>query len=349
MSRRDFAQEIKSALTDPRKVCAALAIDRPSIKQGRGGITVACPWHREKTPSCSVTRGDSGTIRAWCFSCEVGGDVLSLVAVVRGLDLTRDFEAVLIEAARIGGLWEVLDELEGRASKEDREKRLAAKPAPVAPIPEPERDYPPEDEVRRLWDSAMPASDDRDASGHLVQRRIDPDRVAALDLARVIRRRTEVPSWACFHRMRWTITGHRMLVRVFDCDGVWRSVRGWRISDGKTPKRLPPGGYKAKGLILANDPGQALLRGDPVGSRVIIVEGEPDWVLRSTINPDTPVLGFLSGCWHEGFAARIPYGGEVIVRTHVDRAGNGYAKQITESVRERAQVHRVELESGEAA
>jgi hypothetical protein len=62
-----------------------------------------------------------------------------------------------------------------------------------------------------------------------------------------------------------------------------------------------------------------------------------------------PVIGIGSGSWNEGFAARIPYGSEVVIRTHRDRAGDGYALKVLESVRNRAQVYRLVIDESEAA
>jgi hypothetical protein len=96
---------------------------------------------------------------------------------------------------------------------------------------------------------------------------------------------------------------------------------------------------------MANPKAVAMLKGEPRSSRVVIVEGEPDYIARSLINPALPVIGVLSGSWHEGFAARVPYGAEVLVRTHLDEAGDGYAAEITETLRCRARVYRRAIES----
>ena len=56
---------------------------------------VRCPWHDERTGSCSRERRPDGTIRVRCFGCRASGDVLSLVAAVHGLDVRRDFVRVL--------------------------------------------------------------------------------------------------------------------------------------------------------------------------------------------------------------------------------------------------------------
>jgi DNA primase len=102
----DDAREVRDALTDPRALCDALGLldgPRSWARQARG-VIVRCPWHDERTPSCSVYLGDDGTIAAKCHGCGASGDALSLVAAVSGLDPRRDFAAVLDEAARIAGV-----------------------------------------------------------------------------------------------------------------------------------------------------------------------------------------------------------------------------------------------------
>jgi len=331
----NVAREIRQALSDPRALCRALELDKGAKRQ-TAGLTVLCPVHAERTPSCSVTRGDGGTVRVRCFGCDFTGDALTLIAVVRGLDLGARFRDVLVEGARIAGLHRVLAELESGAT--DREPR-AAENAPR----EPERTYPPADELAALWGSCGPVADDPGASGAMVARRIDPLDVDAQRLLRCFQvgiAHDRLPRWAAYQGQTWRDTGHRLLVKVYDHEGVWRSVRAWRVGDGSSPKRLPPAGHKAAGLVLANRLGARLLRGEPAPRRIVIVEGEPDYVVRSIASPDLPVIGVLSGSWHAGYAERIPWGSEVVIRTHNDAAGDKYAAQILATLRERAQVYR---------
>ena len=121
-----------------------------------------------------------------------------------------------------------------------------------------------------------------------------------------------------------------------------RSLRAWRIGEGSAPKRLPPAGHRANELVLANALGQTLLAGPSSVQRVICVEGEPDFLVRAVTNPGDAVLGVLSGSWTARFAFRIPFGCEVVVRTHADDAGDRYAQQIIESLTGRANVWRMQ-------
>lgn len=102
----DDADRIKYALTDARALCDALhLLGRPGrdwLRQAAGAI-VRCPWHDEKTPSCSVTLA-GGTIRVRCFGCGETGDALSLIAVVYRLDVRADFAELLDTAADLAGV-----------------------------------------------------------------------------------------------------------------------------------------------------------------------------------------------------------------------------------------------------
>lgn len=127
--------EVRRALDDPRALCQRLGLGRGARRQ-RGGLMILCPWHEEKTPSCSVRVAPDGTVAVHCHACGASGDALSLVAVARGLDVRRDFPAVLAEAARIAGLDPLgaaarppLAKARPPASK--RAKALSPAPAPV--------------------------------------------------------------------------------------------------------------------------------------------------------------------------------------------------------------------------
>lgn len=92
--RRDY---LRSALTDPAAVAAALRL-RCSHD---GAVMVCCPVHPDRSPSCSISVGERGTIRAYCFGCGFAGDVFALIAAVHGLDCRTDFAAVLDHAEEI--------------------------------------------------------------------------------------------------------------------------------------------------------------------------------------------------------------------------------------------------------
>jgi len=93
----DHARELRERLTDARALAAALGLQVARGATPRQTI-VLCPWHAERSPSCSVYRAKDGTLAAHCHGCGESGDALSLIAQVRGLD---DFRATLRAAAEI--------------------------------------------------------------------------------------------------------------------------------------------------------------------------------------------------------------------------------------------------------
>ena len=102
-SDREEIKDIRRRLADPGRVVAALGLGKGSRPSTRG-VMVRCPAHEDSTASCSVRAGKDGTIIAVCHGCQWRGDVLGLVAAVRGLDPRREFRRVLEEAARLAGV-----------------------------------------------------------------------------------------------------------------------------------------------------------------------------------------------------------------------------------------------------
>lgn len=342
MADKQLVSDVRRALSNPRKVADALGL---KVDDDAGSyVLVRCPIHAENTGSCSL-RKKQGTIGVKCHSCDWTGDVLTLVAAVYGLDIKRSFPEVLATACELAGM------------RDEAEAIRQGKPAPEratlpAPPPEPEPEYPPAREVFELWDTARPVTGDIEATALLVSRRIDPDRVAELDLARVLEPETHftrIPRWACYRGNRpasasWLKTGHRMLVQVFDAAGEFRSVRAWQVKpSSEDPKRLPPSSHKSSGVVLANERAQRWLRGTSAPSMIVVCEGEPDWLVRSVLFPHETIVGIGSGSWTPEFAERVPFGSQVVLMTHLDRAGDRYAEKVAESVKHRAQVTRWEM------
>lgn len=180
----------------------------------------------------------------------------------------------------------------------------------------------------------------------LTRRAIDPRVVDTHELARAITQYTDHPVWARYRgdadeARRWVDTGHSVILPVYDHDAKMRSVRAWRIVRGDdAPKRLPPAGCKATGLVLANGLALRMLRGETGPCRVVIVEGEPDYLSVAT-RWHVAVIGVLSGSWSEDFAGRLPFGVSVVIRTHCDKAGDRYADTVTKTIVGRGEVRRL--------
>jgi hypothetical protein len=336
----DDVIRVKAALTDVTRVLDDLGIlgEGRARQRQSGGWVIRCPVHEDRTPSCSVQLRDGALL--WnCHGCGEGGDVLDLIAAVRGINRGSRFRDVLLEGARLAGDWDLVTEIE--AGQRER----TAQPPPIRrPEPEPahEREYPNMGEVADFWQHCGFVGDDPEAAELLRSRAIDPDAVDALELARSIRPKGALPSWARCRGGSWREAGYRLIVPMFDHQGELRSVRGWRVTESDLPKRLPPSGHRASGLVMADEFGRAMLRGSRLPYRVVIAEGEPNFATLATRNKrtDTCVLGIVSGSWNAQLAAKIPLAARVAVRVDFDDAGNRYFAEIATSLSRRAFIYR---------
>jgi hypothetical protein len=198
--------------------------------------------------------------------------------------------------------------------------------------------------------------DDDGAAKWCASRGLDGYAIEDRNLARALPPGASLPRWAAYKGERdrarpWTETGHRLLVPAFDDRGAMRSVRASRIEgEEDTPKRLPPSGHRAGGLVLADPLARLVLAGEereawPTPLRIIVCEGEPDfltWATRfSNADQDAPaVIGVLGGAWTAEHAARIPDGAEVLIDTHHDEAGDRYGAEVWRSLSARCTVTR---------
>lgn len=98
--RRD-AGDVRREVSDVAGVVEALGLGDGAKRQPRG-LVVRCPAHADRNPSCSVTRGDDGTIAVKCFGCDLAGTVLDLIAAVEGLTLPRDLPKAIERACALG-------------------------------------------------------------------------------------------------------------------------------------------------------------------------------------------------------------------------------------------------------
>jgi hypothetical protein len=276
-------------------------------------------------------------VRFKCFGCDASGDALSLIGQARGINPRVEFKALLIEAAQIAGLLSLAAELESGKASERREFV-----APTMPK-EPERSYPNASELAGLLGACRPVTKDPEISAHLEQRGIDPELVADESLAMALPVKASCPRWAGYQGSPWTETGHRLVLPVVGPSGGILSVRAWRVSEGDSPKRLPPGGCKASGLVLACPMTLAWLRGTWLPSRILIAEGEPDFLAAALWRTRLPYarLGIVSGSWTAEFSQKCCAGLDVYLWSDKDAAGDRYASEVDRSVRARGcAVHR---------
>lgn len=334
--RPDHRGAIRERLVDVRAVLEALGLlggYRPE-KNG-SGFVVRCPAHGDKTPSCSVRIGPDRTIQVKCFGCDLAGDVFTLVAAARGLDVHRDFPRVLADAAELACYDLGVD-------ARDDVPRLVPAVRPVAPAPAPPS-YP--RDAGDVWASCSPVTSDASCVAYLQQRGMSPDSIARLDLARALPA-SGLPTWARFSGRSWPDAGYRLAVPCLDSRGSLRSLRATRTSDSDTPKRLAPFGFTSTGLVFANPAGAVALLNPEAGldaDGFAIVEGEPDFWAASCAWPTWAVFGVYAGSWSDEIAARVPDGARVLVLTHDDGAGEKYARAAVDSLSSRCRVARKQM------
>ncbi|MFO0933768.1 MAG: hypothetical protein U1E39_13845 [Planctomycetota bacterium] len=136
---------------------------------------------------------------------------------------------------------------------------------------------------------------------------------------------------------------------MFDAAGRLASLRARRVVviPDDPRKAIAPMGGSLGGTALACSVGHAMLLGTARPSRVIVTEGDPDfltWAIRAvTVQSDRyAVLGVVSGSWDQSIADRIPTGATVCLRLHRDDAGAGYRRGVVSTLYGRVNV--VELE-----
>ena len=87
----DAAQEVKSRL-DVADVLGEYLHLKPA---GSGSFKALCPFHREKTPSFYINRPR----QSWhCFGCDIGGDVISFVMQMEGMEFPEALQHLATKA-----------------------------------------------------------------------------------------------------------------------------------------------------------------------------------------------------------------------------------------------------------
>lgn len=330
----NHAIEVRYLLSDARQLCAALGWMGGAKKAGTDGILIRCPVHNERHASCWVRRRGDGTLSMTCQSCGANGDALTMVALAYGLDIRSNFHEVLIAGAELGGNLALADEIRNGRSCADAPRR---QPVPQPP-PVPDSPMMSASEIDSVFGLCVQCSSDPDANRVLSSRAINPAVVDSLGLAAVIPRGVTLPGWASIETddervVYWTETGHRLIVKLYNSDGVARGVRGWQVDRANGIKRLPARGRRGVGLVLANAAGVGLLSWTSSPDAVIFVEGEPDFITWATRVPDSvAVIGVGSGWWTKGHADKVLPGTPVAIRAHCDSAGERYANQIASSL-----------------
>lgn len=304
-----------------------------------------CPFHAEKSPSFDV---DPRRNTFKCFGCGEQGDAIAFVMKLDGLAFP---DAVRALADDYG----VTIPDEDTSAPRPYIKRPSALERRLSMPPE-APSYPPVDEVRALWDGAAPVLDVAPVATWLREgRRIDPQAVTDLDLARVVMAEPgDVPAWAAYAIGQ----GYRLAVPLYDARGVMRSFKfrptAARLAalcerhqrEGKRPpsKALAPGRVGDQPmtvnlLVNANPLAVDMLRRRSNAAaeyraamccesiHTLVTEGELDYLTAAALEDAPVIFGIANGAWSASHAAAAP-AGRVTIATHDDDSGHRYAAEI---------------------
>jgi DNA primase len=294
---------LRRALSNPAGLAQALGL--PMKRQARG-VVVCCPWHDEKTPSCSITVRGDGTIGVRCFGCQHTADALSLIAEVNGLDARRDFARVVEIATGIAG---------GSYMAPERAPRVQVEPPRLA------------DEIfDRIASQLVPVDDA--VRAYLAGRCLDADAVLSVPngFARAAVADVGPEAWERSGMSGWP--RHRLALAWRRPDGLVTTVQRrtlgtdepkYVFARGRSP-RFPFGIERAPGPCTT----------------VVFVEGALDVIALRTLaarnGRDWLVLGVPGvGNWDRAWAH---YGRDrsVILAFDADKAGDGLAVDVAEQL-----------------
>jgi hypothetical protein len=306
-----------------------------------------CPLHGGRSRNFVVS---DETLEWSCHSqCQAGGDAVSFVEQHEQLTFAA---AVLALADRAG-----VDTTDLTKAKSGAQKRQTVPKPFVRPVNPPQAapSFPATSEVESVWRGARRVDDDDEVRRWLQDaRKIDPVRVADVDLARALSGDAVVPLWAGYGGedgkpwRSWPSAGLRVVVPLFDVAGVMRSLlfrRPFETTESWPPKSVSARGGRS-GLAMACGLGLQLLRERKRPSwwladrelRVVVAEGEPDFLTIATewseADEHAPaVVGGFAGSW--SVLNAIPSSTVLVVRTDANVTGAKYATEIMRTVHER--------------
>lgn len=279
------------------------------------GWTSRCPAHPDRVPSLSISVGDDGRVLLYCH----GG--CSLKAICSGLGiLERDLFAVprrcvVSRKRRNGergdqafarGLGAAFSELQ-RAARE----RSLHDPAFTAA------------QAQRVWQLARSRARDDDAVGH---DRAVYDYVAARRLDQsleepgygVIGPDMELPPAVAW----WVQGGYRLLLPVYDEQGLVVSIQARCIAPDVQRRVLFPKGSRIKGAVFANSVGVSLLgQRRPPTDVVLFGEGLTDFLAIASAASTYAVLAAPGTSFACPAAGRWARQAVVVVAMDNDEAG----------------------------
>lgn len=327
--------EVKRSHTSSHCKCPACGAERRHTKTGDRRGAVGMPhskpgWH--------------------CFQCDASGDAVDFVAYHFGGKRFRDLDS--FRRGEVRAWFDPTSELAVVPPK-----RLPRLPRSVA-WENADASYPPRDQVERLWASCVPIDHDDDALAYLARRSIlRVDRLVEHDCVRVLPADVQCPDWARFDGQFWSVSGHRLVIPLYDFLGDLRSVVGRSLELSPRVKSVGACGYQRRGLVMAATYAREMLV-TGAGARMhrleqfrlAVYEGEvnllrgvgggADDVLYEDYQPAAfrGALGIFSGSFTLDVASRVPAKTDVRIRTDDDEAGRKYADEISERLGARVSI-----------
>jgi hypothetical protein len=147
---------------------------------------------------------------------------------------------------------------------------------------------------------------DKDAVKWCEAQGLDPRKVSLYSY--ILRKGATTYDW-CSH---WPATGHRLLVKMYDMYGNFRSLKARCIESETRWETLNPKGFPVRGLVLANYPALRLLRegsSKTQGWDVMFCSGELAWLKAcATSQIRTAIFGVYPGAWRVEHSKRIGRG-----------------------------------------
>lgn len=341
------------------RALAALGIDVPRHRK------IRCLWHEEDTGSLHVYQDG-----AYCYGgCAQQYDVFDFVMSVRGCD----FPAAMREVADMAGIT-----LPDRKGGEKPLRKLAQHAVKDA-VPEPTRIVVDPRRLavwRAIWDvlrrreigtngerwcesrglrSLVPwclgARDWQGADLRPVLKQFSPEEKAAAGLYLDRKEGAGLEPWpvlkAIFSGEPWA-DGVAIPFGTPDYPhpvGMrWRFLRPRNVKSAALPKSIPelmplPVGFWRPDPFRVAGPGETFLNRWATAKRLVVCEGEPDWLsVESHLNKwmDVVAVGHcaISTGWPRAWSNYLTHFNEIVVLLHADKKPDGPASAICRSIRE---------------
>lgn len=295
----------------------------------------------DKRPPLAFFRGRDGVERWTCHACDTGGDAVSLLAAIRWREVPGRgdprwpllFDELRGEsaAAPMGAYLDRVTRghVAPRASRPSPNGPAAPPTRPVAPLAgpapydeapavpdEPEHHPRRTNEARELWAACTPLdkpglwTSDPSPVWLTKRRGMTPERLAALDLARLVPRGRPLPRWLplCGMDLETWIAVYRLAVPLYDARGELRALRFRAVPEHLTPNPSGTGlvWTPARGLRADTRTGRdgrersALVYSTPEGPRELVKALSPAGSCAGLVMADPMALALLR---HRGTSA----------------------------------------------